>query len=211
MAPPCPTYAVHASAEKRGSVYRTIVADPPWPFHDARSRPWASKGGRRSRDTFFPYDTQSLEWIEALPVATIAHAEGCHLYLWVPAGFNRKGIGVRVAEAWGFVVVSEIVWDKVNFGLGKFPRPQHEIILVCRRGALPFQVNNAGSVQRWKAPRAGGNGGRIHSAKPDGMQDLVERASPAPYIELFARRKRLGWDTWGDQCSKDVDLLVATP
>lgn len=177
--------------------YRTIVADPPWPFHDARSRPWASKGGRRRRDTVFPYEVQPLEWIEALPVADVAAPDSA-LFLWVPAGFNREGIGVRVARAWGFDPFSEIVWDKINFGLGKFPRPQHEILLVCRRGKHSFETRNNGSVQRWHAPRMKNNGGRIHSAKPDGSYDLIEAASPGPYLELFARRQRLGWDALGD-------------
>jgi N6-adenosine-specific RNA methylase IME4 len=185
--------------------YRTIVADPPWPFHDARSRPWASKGGRRSRDTFFPYEVQPLEWIESLPVGDLAEPDA-HLYLWVPAGFNREGIGVRIARAWGFDVVSEIVWDKINFGLGKFPRPQHEIALVCRRGTLPFQLRTQGSVQQWHAPRAKNNGGRIHSAKPDGFLDLVEAASPGPYVELFARRARFGWSYWGDQSLETAEM-----
>jgi N6-adenosine-specific RNA methylase IME4 len=182
--------------------YRTIVADPPWPLAgDQRrpARPLAAKGGRRGRDTFFPYEPMSLDAIEALPVAELAEPQA-HLYLWVPARFNREGIGVRVARAWGFGVVSEIVWDKITFGLGKFPRPQHEILLVCRRGSLPFQVNNVGSVQRWRAPRAPGGRRGIHSAKPDGSYDLIEQASPGPYAELFARRARFGWDyPIGDQ------------
>ena len=183
--------------------YRAIVADPPWPIvgdSNAPRRPWASKGGRRARDTFFPYVVQSLEWIESLPVATIADDVGAHLYLWVPAGFNRCGVGVAVAEAWGFKVVSELVWDKINFGLGKFPRPQHEIVLVCRAGTLPFRINNVGSVQRWKRPYG-------HSTKPEGFLDLVERASPGPYVELFARTQRLGWHSWGNECFNHVDLL----
>lgn len=186
--------------------YKAIVADPPWRVSGSQGdgRPWASKGGRRSRETFFPYETQTLEWIEALPVGELASPHS-HLYLWVPARFNREGHGVDV-RAWGFEVVSEIVWDKLNFGLGKFPRPQHEIVLVCRRGKLPFQVNNVGSVQRWHQPRAKGNGGRIHSAKPDGFLDLVEQASPGPYLELFARRQRLGWDTWGDEALEHVEF-----
>jgi N6-adenosine-specific RNA methylase IME4 len=189
--------------------YRTIVADPPWELGDqkARSRPWASKGGRRGRETFFPYKTQPVQWIEGLPVSDFACADS-HLYLWVPASFNREGVGARVARAWGFGVVSEIVWDKINFGLGKFPRPQHEILLVCRRGELPFRVRNFGSVQRWHAPRARNNGGRIHSAKPDGALDLVEQASPGPYLEMFARRARFGWDYWGDESLETATVGV---
>jgi N6-adenosine-specific RNA methylase IME4 len=187
--------------------YRTILADPPWPVGGSQQdgRPWCSKGGRRSRETFFPYETQPLDWIYALPVAELAE-DDAHLYLWVPMKFNRQGVGEATAQAWGFEVVSEIVWDKINFGLGKFPRPQHEILLVCRRGTLPFQLNNVGSVQRWHAPRGKNNGRRIHSAKPDGALDLIERASPGPYVELFARRARFGWDYWGDQSLETADL-----
>lgn len=190
------------------TLYRTIVADPPWPLvgdSKVRSRPWASKGGRRSRDTFFPYQTMPLEWISALPVGTWAEPDA-HLYLWVPSSFNREGFGVQVARAWGFAVVSEIVWMKPNFGLGKFPRPQHEILLVCRRGTLPFQVRNAGSVQLWTRYYGPNNGGKVHSVKPEGAYALIERASPGPYLELFARRPRLGWDVWGDEAPMAVEL-----
>jgi len=181
--------------------YRTICADPPWPVvgdSNALFRPWCGKGGRRARDTFFPYKTQPLEWIYALPVSDLAEPDA-HLYLWVPAKLNREGIGLATCRAWGFECVSEIVWAKPNFGLGKFPRPQHEILLVCRRGSLPFALNDVGSVQRWQQPRGKGNQGKTHSAKPDGALDLIEQASPGPYVELFARRARFGWDYWGDE------------
>lgn len=98
------------------------------------------------------------------------------------------------------------MWEKPNYGLGKFPRPQHEIVLVCRRGTLAFQLNNVGSVHRWSQMRDANNGGKVHSAKPDGFLDLVEQASPGPYLELFARRQRLGWDTWGNEALEHVDL-----
>jgi N6-adenosine-specific RNA methylase IME4 len=148
-----------------------------------------------------------LEWIKKLPVGDLADSDA-HLYLWVPARFNREGSGVDVVRAWGFECVSEIVWAKPSFGLGKFPRPQHEIMLVCRRGTLPFALNNEGSVQGWKQPRGKGNGGKIHSAKPDGSYDLIERASPGPYLELFARRARFGWDYWGDESLGTAELAV---
>ena len=187
--------------------YRTIVADPPWPLtpSEGRSRPWAGAGGRRHRATSFPYPTMSVDEIAALPIGDLAEDEA-HLYLWVVAKFNRQGFGVRVAEAWGFTVVNEIVWDKGNFGLGAFPRPQHEIILVCRRGSLRFTPRDVGSVQRWPVERIPNNGGKRHSAKPEAFLDLVERASPGPYLELFARRNRLGWDTWGNEALEHVEM-----
>jgi len=153
----------------------------------------AAKGGRRGRDTFFPYDPMTLDAIDALPVAQLAEQQA-HLYLWVPASFNREGIGVRVARAWGFGVVSEIVWDKITFGLGKFPRPQHEILLVCRRGSLPFQVNNAGSVQRWRAPRAPGGAPRYPFGQPRWQlrPDRAGQSRPARRAVRAARALRLG-------------------
>jgi N6-adenosine-specific RNA methylase IME4 len=39
----------------------------------------------------------------------------------------------------------------------------------------------------------------IHSAKPDRLYEIAERISPGPRIELFARRRRAGWEAWGNQ------------
>lgn len=36
-----------------------------------------------------------------------------------------------------------------------------------------------------------------HSVKPAAFGDLVETISPGPYVELFCRAPRLGWDSWG--------------
>jgi len=45
-----------------------------------------------------------------------------------------------------------------------------------------------------------------HSEKPEAFLDLVESVSPGPYLELFARRNRLGWDTWGNEALEHVGL-----
>ena len=94
-------------------------------------------------------------------------------------------------------MVDEIIWEKPNFGVGVFPRHCHEPLLVCRRGKLPFTAKrDVRSVQKWRQPQLT-NGGKTHSAKPDAALDLVETASPGPYLELFCRRPRFGWDSWG--------------
>ena len=158
--------------------YRTIVADPPWPFD------W----NRRELD----YKLMTLGELLLLPIVEMAERDA-HLFLWMTAEMHREGEGVRLARAWGFDPVGEIIWKKTHFGVGSMPRSQHEPVLVCRRGNLPFTgPRNIGSVQEW----AGGKG---HSAKPDAFLDLVEMVSPGPYLELFARRARFGWDYWGDE------------
>jgi N6-adenosine-specific RNA methylase IME4 len=189
-------------------LYRTIVADPPWPMKEVRRRAWGGSGGRRRRATAFPYQTTPIEWIKQLPVGQWAESDA-HLYLWVPAKLNREGLGVRTATAWGFKVLSEIVWKKRNFGLGAFPRPQHEILLVCRRGKLPFRLRNIGSVQEWPHLYHPNNGGKRHSGKPHGAYNLIEAASPGPYLELFARDWRPGWDAWGDEAPGAIPLEIA--
>jgi N6-adenosine-specific RNA methylase IME4 len=180
-------------------VYRTIVADPPWPFQ------WGGgKGGRRRRETELGYRTMRVDEIAALPVADLADERGAFLFLWATDEIYREGEAVRVARAWGFEPCGpSLVWDKPNFGMGYFPRPAHEPLLVCRRGTVPWndvpEAVATPSVQRWNQPRGQRNGGKQHSRKPDAALDLIERVAPGPYVELFARRARFGWDYWGDE------------
>jgi N6-adenosine-specific RNA methylase IME4 len=49
-----------------------------------------------------------------------------------------------------------------------------------------------------------------HSEKPEAFLDIVEQVSPGPYLEMFARRARFGWDYWGDESLGTVDLEAAS-
>jgi hypothetical protein len=42
---------------------------------------------------------------------------------------------------------------------------------------------------------------REHSRKPEEVYDSIERLTRGPYLELFARQSRRGWDCVGDQAS----------
>jgi N6-adenosine-specific RNA methylase IME4 len=55
----------------------------------------------------------------------------------------------------------------------------------------------------WTWPRG------AHSAKPEAFLDMVESVSPSPRVEMFARRDRLGWDTWGDESLGTADMDAA--
>jgi N6-adenosine-specific RNA methylase IME4 len=50
---------------------------------------------------------------------------------------------------------------------------------------------------------------KVHSRKPEGFLDRIEQVSPGPYVELFARRSRFGWDTWGDESLQTAEMPAA--
>jgi N6-adenosine-specific RNA methylase IME4 len=197
--------------------YATIVADPPWPMRwsGGGSTRVNGRGERHTNHRFrqpeLDYPTMAIDDICALPVGSFAN-ENAHLYLWIPDAFLIDGVARAVIDAWGFKPGRLLVWKKRGFGLGAFPRPQHEAVVVCKRGSLPFARRDVGSVQEWgvtyEVQSASGRANRVHSRKPDAFLDLVESASPGPYLELFARRKRLGWHAWGNEVNSDVELIA---
>lgn len=189
--------------------YSTIVADPPWPIKPlpapARvSEGYAGKGKRREklqspilRKLEIGYQTMGLDAIAELPVRGFA-ARDAHLYLWTINRFIPEAY--EIAQCWGFKPSTMLVWTKKPKGIivGGFTCTT-EYVLFCRRGSLPVQERQDTTWFQW--PRS-----NTHSRKPDAFLDLVERVSPGPYLELFARRQRLGWDTWGDEALEHVEL-----
>lgn len=192
----------------RAATYRTIVADPPWRYSaTSEAKPQA---GRSSRMVEGHYQTMSVEEIAALPVAELAH-ESAHLYLWVtnPRIYgNQKDSGGRgmmpidIVHAWGFEYTTLLTWVKTGApGMGFYFRgmTEHCIFATRKKCPIPAEIRESNVIT---APR-----GR-HSEKPDAFMDMVERVSPGPYLELFSRRARFGWDTWGDQALGGLELTA---
>jgi N6-adenosine-specific RNA methylase IME4 len=193
--------------------FRTIVADPPWPMPDSGKRrdsgrlcAYVAPSGKKTnadwwdrftgRSSEIPYDTMSLEEITALPVLDLAEGDA-HLYLWTTNRFLWDAR--KVAEAWGFGFSTVLTWCKppIGMGFGGAFALTTEFVLFCRRGSLrPLERHDSTWLQ-WSRPYE--NGYIAHSQKPDAFIDLVEKVSPGPYLEMFARRARFGWDYWGDE------------
>lgn len=158
--------------------FRVIVADPPWQYGNK-----ATRGAAEDH-----YSTMTIEELCALPVEAGA-ADNAHLYLWVTNGFIREGFDVLAA--WGFTYKTCLTWVKPQMGMGNYFRSSTEHVLFGVRGKLAIQ--NRGLTNWFNAPRG------KHSAKPGSFYDLVEKASPGPYLEMFARVRRLNWDAWGNE------------
>jgi N6-adenosine-specific RNA methylase IME4 len=179
--------------------YRTIVVDPPW---DYASKPLTGKADRRAGANDF-YPTMTHAEIAALPIASLA-ADAAHLYLWVTNTLlfeeRERWTPHSIMEAWGFTYKTLLTWNKTGpLGLGRYFRGRTEHVMFGVRSALPIEA-----TKRESNVFSATNG--RHSAKPEAFYDLVERVSPGPYLELFARRNRLGWDTWGNEALEHVKL-----
>lgn len=200
--------------------YRTIVADPPWV--QGRGPQFIAPDRRQRRPTTrqrptgasqpLAYSTMDVEQIAALPVGTMA-ASDAHLYLWVTNRYVEAAYGI--CRAWHFRPVTLLTWCKapMGIGLGGAFTQTTEFVLFARRGRDVRRRRVDRSWWEWSTRSAGGQ----HSAsstKPDGFLDLVEQVSPGPYVELFARRARFGWDYWGDESlgtAEMPELVAAAP
>ena len=176
--------------------YRTILCDPPW---DVKAGPRSLHDpGERTRD--LAYSTLTVAEIAALKIQDIA-APGAHLYLWTINAYIESAYSI--VRAWGFTPSTLLVWIKTpkGRGLGGTFSTATEYVLFARRGTLRATTRMDRNWWLWKRG--------AHSQKPEAFIDLVEQVSPGPYVELFARRQRLGWDSWGDEALNHVEMGAA--
>ncbi len=167
--------ALVRNGEKFGSIY----ADPPWLYDNQGTR--AATGNH--------YGGMTVDELCALPVRDIV-ADDAHLHLWTTNGFLFDC--PRIFDAWGFEFRSSFVWVKPQMGIGNYWRNSHEFLLTAIRGdAKRFSDK---SLKSWLECDRG-----VHSAKPEQVRHFIERASPGPYLEMFARSGSPNWTVWGNQ------------
>ncbi len=181
-----------------GCTFGTIYADPPWRYDNQGTRAATRKHYKAEFDEndqeIQPASGMTVEEICALPVRELA-ADASHLHLWTTNAFLFDC--PRIFDAWGFEFRSSFVWVKSQMGIGNYWRNSHEILLTAIRGdAKRF---NDHSMMSWLETERG-----RHSAKPEQVRHFIERASPGPYLELFARSPADKWTVWGNQIERGL-------
>ena len=170
--------------------YNLILADPPWQ---------QTKGGlRKSR----PNQTISLDYptltsarIGQILLSVCGYHEPNVLFLWTIDSFLYEA--ELVAKSLGYKLHARIIWDKENGIAPAFTiRYSHEYLLwLYRSPFLPIAKEYRGkftTVLREKAKR--------HSQKPLCAYEMIEKLYPnTTKIELFARKKREGWTSIGNE------------
>lgn len=181
-------HALIASGFRAG----VIGIDPPWPFETFSQR---ARGG-----VWEHYETMPLGAIKALPVAQLA-AKDCALFLW--CNWPNMLMWREVIEAWDFTYSGlGFDWIKLNpsgkglhWGNGYGTRANPEPCLWAKRGE-PLRLDE-GVHSVIMAPVG------AHSEKPDEAYRRMQRLYGAPYLELFARKPRDGWKTWGNEIPRE--------
>jgi len=166
-----------------GKKFKTIYADPPWQY--------SNQSTRSATDT--QYETMSIDDICNLPISQLSD-DVCHLHLWTTNSFLREAF--LVIDSWGFNYKSCFVWVKPKLGIGNYWRVSHEFLLLGTKGSCTFIDKSQKSWEELNRTK--------HSEKPEEIRKKIEKVSPSPYLELFARRTSPGWISWGNDIKRDL-------
>jgi N6-adenosine-specific RNA methylase IME4 len=158
--------------------YNVIYADPPWQY--------SNSGISGAAENHYP--TMSIEELSKLEIPS---SDNSVLFLWVtnPILFEA----MTLIASWGFEYKTNMVWVKDIAGQGFYVKGQHELLLICVKGSMrpldSLYVRSVVSMPRQK-----------HSQKPTKFYEIIEELYPkGKYLELFARNKRKGWTSWGNE------------
>lgn len=144
------------------------------------------------------YRPMEIDEIRAIPIPAFANSN-CEVYLWttekyLPLSFSLFG-------SWGVKYCTTLVWCKTPMGTGQggVYTPTTEFLIHGRYGNTP-------NVRRLDSTWLYTKRQRRHSQKPEEFQDMIEKVTHPPRLEMFARRKREGWYCWGDEIDSDIEI-----
>ena len=178
------------------AAFPVIYADVPW-----ENEVWCETTGTAKNP---PYPCMELEDICALCAGAKSPAiENAVLYFWRKA--NNVFEALQVIDAWGFEPKSEMIWDKVNIGTGRWVRDRHEVLMICTRGGMPAPTPGDNPPSLYSEAKT------THSRKPAWFAQQITRIYPdLPKLELFQRAQSLdeqdirlvatsNWHFWGNE------------
>lgn len=179
--------------------YPIVYCDPPWNF-----RTYSDKGKeKKSAENHYP--TMTKKQIQDLDIPSICEKD-CALIMWIT--FPCMEEALELLKKWGFTYKTNLfTWIKLNkkadtlmWGCGYYTRANAEICILATRGKPLKRMSR--SVHQVIMSKV-----REHSRKPDEARErIVQLFGDLPRIELFARQKHEGWDSWGNEVENSIEL-----
>jgi N6-adenosine-specific RNA methylase IME4 len=181
--------------------YEVIYADPAWQYNT--KSPLASKRPetcQRAGGVDYYYPTMPLDEIKQLPINELSEKDAI-LFLWATVPLLPEAF--EVISAWGYKYKTMITWHKLRCkGMGYWFRGHTEHLLLATKGKIsPFRSLQHNIISHPV---------QKHSEKPDVFRKLIEKetANYPRRIELFARSRFEGWDSWGNQLPTDKQIYL---
>jgi N6-adenosine-specific RNA methylase IME4 len=163
-------------------IYQVIYTDPPWQYNDKQNTD--NLGGAEKH-----YPTMSIEELCEMKIPKTK--DNAVLFLWTTAPILEESFDV--INSWGFRYKAHFIWDKVKHNMGHYNSVRHELLLIATKGScLPDNIKLFDSVQTIEKTKK-------HSEKPIEFYEIIETLYKGKKVELFARNKREGWDSWGNE------------
>jgi len=177
--------------------FKCVVCDPPWLYQNKKT------GGSMVSGADEKYNTLSLDELLSLPVKQIVERNAV-LFLWVTTPLKYEVAQSGLVEKWGFKYVTSIYWRKImSLGLGFNFRGQIEECWMCRRGSVKsFRTQFPNFIESDEVIQSKV---RKHSQKPEEFFEMIEPSIEKfklyPCLEMFARERRKGWVSIGNEIS----------
>jgi len=167
--------------EGTSGTFEIIVIDPPWQYKDS---------GNIERG-HLEYPTMNQTQLKELLIPCSEH---CVLWLWVTNTFMKDAY--ELLESWGFEEKTILTWYKGNSGMGNYLRNVTEHCILAIRGkpiseGIIHNKNKFSTLLEAKKNK--------HSAKPNSFYNMIEKICEGRKLDYFARKKRKGWEVFGDE------------
>lgn len=179
--------------------YSVVYADPPWSYNQFQGK------GTKYGDVSAHYQTMTKEELEQFPINNFADSKNCVLFMW--ATFPNLPQAIELVAKWGFEYKTvAFVWIKTRkegyySGLGFYTNSNAEIVIIAKRGQLERKNKNVKQLVFSPLEQ--------HSQKPNEVrQRIVDLYGDIPRIELFARERFHGWDSFGNQLPNTIQEIL---
>ena len=191
-----PLFYLKKKMIKTNKRYSIIYADPPWQY---KTKECLGEKSILNGTLDFHYNTLSLKQIMKLNVQNISD-DNCLLFLWVVSPMFDDGI--KVMKYWGFKYATvAFVWYKQRSNPGHYTMSECELCLVGKKGKIPYP-RGAKNIRQFLSEKR-----TNHSVKPNEIRNRIYQMFPTQNkIELFARQKINGWDTFGNEVENSIDF-----
>ena len=183
----------------RRKLYQIIYCDPPWDYKGQTQH--TGRGGVKSGGAISHYPTMTVSEMKKLNVKDIADPEGCLLFMWTSSPHLDQAIDLM--KAWGFDYATiGFIWDKQRLNPGYYTLSQCEICIIGKLNRIP-KPRGARNIQQLVSIKR-----TRHSQKPGEVRERIVQMFPKQNkLEMFARRKATGWDSWGNEVKSQIKLI----